>query len=220
MISADASACTATASCRWAWSVKANSDFHLAGQRLAESIGRRYQQPLELLDLRFEALAAALGAPPTSNPVGATRLAGAFLRTFRDADISDTLQPLLFRQYEQELGKVLGDLYGRLNALLVAHRLPCRRVAKRRRRPGGCRRATPASDAYQPTAAVPAERHRPRRCQCRHRRVPGFRRSACRAPAAARHAACLARGCTGRIAGTAAAAEPWPSAANCACRNW
>ena len=96
-------------------------DFHLAGQRLAESIGRRYQQPLELLDLRFEALAIALGAAPTSNPVGATRLAGAFLRIFRDADISETLQPILFRQYEQELGKVLGDLYGRLNALLVAH---------------------------------------------------------------------------------------------------
>ena len=95
-------------------------DFHLAGQRLAESIGRQYQRPLEMLDLRFEGLARALSAPPTSNPVGATRLAGAFLQTFRDADISDTLQPLLFRQYEQELGKVLGALYGRMNAQLVA----------------------------------------------------------------------------------------------------
>lgn len=95
-------------------------DFHLAGQRLAESIGRQYQRPLELLDLRFEGLARALQAPPTSNPVGATRLAGAFLQTFRDAEISDTLQPLLFRQYEHELGKVLGTLYGRMNAQLVA----------------------------------------------------------------------------------------------------
>lgn len=95
--------------------------FHLAGQRLAESIGQRYQQPLEMLDLRFERLAAALGAPATSNPVGATRLAGAFLQVFRDTDVSQTLQPLLFRQYEQELGKVVGDLYGRLNALLAAH---------------------------------------------------------------------------------------------------
>ena len=95
-------------------------DFHLAGQRLAESIGRQYQRPLELLDLRFEALAKAMNAPPTSNPVGATRLAGAFLQTFRDAEISDTLQPLLFRQYDQELGKVLGALYGRLNAQLAA----------------------------------------------------------------------------------------------------
>lgn len=96
-------------------------DFHLAGQHLAESIGRRYQQPLEMLDLRFEALATALGAPTASNPVGAVRLAGAFLQVFRDADVSHSLQPLLFRQYAQELGKVLGDLYGRLNALLAAH---------------------------------------------------------------------------------------------------
>jgi hypothetical protein len=96
-------------------------EFHLAGQRLAESIGRRYQRPLEMLDLRFEALATALGAPANTNPIGATRLAGAFLQTFRDADISETLQPLLFRQYEQELAKVLGELYGRLNTQLAAN---------------------------------------------------------------------------------------------------
>ena len=95
-------------------------EFHLAGQRLAEGIGRRYQQPLELLGLRFEALSRALGAPATTNPVGAVRLAGAFLRTFHDADLSDTLQPIVFRQYEQELSKVLGDLYARLNSQLAA----------------------------------------------------------------------------------------------------
>lgn len=95
--------------------------FHLAGQRLADSIGRRYQGPLELLDMRFEALAVALGVSPTPNPVGAVRLAGAFLRSFHDADLSDTLQPLLFRQYEHELSKVLGDLYGRLNSQLATN---------------------------------------------------------------------------------------------------
>jgi hypothetical protein len=133
-------------------------DFHLAGQRLAESIGRRYQQPLELLDLRFEALAIALGAAPTSNPVGATRLAGAFLRIFRDADISETLQPILFRQYEQELGKVLGDLYGRLNALLVAHGFHATRrdvEAPAYRVPAG---GSPSPAAYEPTGgSVPHE---------------------------------------------------------------
>lgn len=95
-------------------------DFHLAGQHLAESIGRRYQRPLEMLDGRFEAFAAALGLASGSNPVGATRLAGAFLQTFHDADISESLRPLLFRQYEQELAKVLGELYGRLNGKLAA----------------------------------------------------------------------------------------------------
>ena len=133
-------------------------DFHLAGQRLAESIGRRYQQPLELLDLRFEALAQALGAVPTSNPVGATRLAGAFLRIFRDADISETLQPVLFRQYEQELGKVLGDLYGRLNALLVAHGFHATRREAVTPARSDARHETPPSDAYQPSGgSVPQQ---------------------------------------------------------------
>ncbi len=119
-------------------------EFHLAGQRLAESIGRRYQQPLETLDLRFEALAAALGSPPTSNPVGATRLAGAFLRTFHDADVSETLQPLLFRQYEQELTKVLGDLYGRLNSKLASGGFHAARRIE-----GGARATTPAAQVLQ-----------------------------------------------------------------------
>ena len=95
-------------------------DYHLAGQKLAESIGKRYERPLEMLDGRLEALAAALGQPPTSNPIGAARLAGAFIETFRDAELPDSLRPLLFRQYEQELGKVLGDLYGRINTMLAA----------------------------------------------------------------------------------------------------
>ncbi len=94
--------------------------FHLAGQRLAESIDARYQAPLELLRLRFESLGTALGAQATTNPVGALRLAGAFVRTFHDADVSETLQAMLFRQYELELSKVLGDLYSRLNQHLVA----------------------------------------------------------------------------------------------------
>ncbi len=94
--------------------------FHLAGQRLAESIDARYQVPLELLGMRFEALATALDAQTTTNPVGALRLAGAFVRTFHDAEVSETLQALLFRQYELELSKVLGDLYSRLNQHLVA----------------------------------------------------------------------------------------------------
>lgn len=99
---------------------EAQLDYHLAGQRLAESIGKRYERPLQMLDGRLEALAAALDQPQTGNPIGAARLAGAFIETFRDAEIPDSLRPLLFRQYEQELGKVLGDLYGRMNTLLAA----------------------------------------------------------------------------------------------------
>lgn len=99
---------------------EAQLDYHLAGQKLAETIGKRYERPLQMLDGRLEALAAALDQPQTGNPIGAARLAGAFIETFRDAEIPDSLRPLLFRQYEQELGKVLGDLYGRMNTLLAA----------------------------------------------------------------------------------------------------
>jgi len=132
--------------------------FHLAGQRLAEAIGQRYVQPLQLLDLRFDALSRALGAPATSNPVGATRLAGAFLQLFRDAGISDTLQPLLFRQYEQELAKVLGPLYQRLNTQLAAagFHADLRRdkAAAPASRPGVI--ATPASSTVAAAAPQPA----------------------------------------------------------------
>ena len=95
-------------------------DYHYAGQKLAESIGQRYSRQLELLDGRLEALAAELGQPAGSNPIGAGRLAGAFIATFRDAELPDTLRPMLFRQYEQELSRVLGDLYGRINTVLAA----------------------------------------------------------------------------------------------------
>lgn len=95
-------------------------DYHYGGQKLAESIGQRYARQLELLDGRLEALSAELGQPPTSNPIGAGRLAGAFIATFRDAELPDTLRPMLFRQYEQELSRVLGDLYIRINTVLAA----------------------------------------------------------------------------------------------------
>jgi Mg2+ and Co2+ transporter CorA len=95
-------------------------EYHFAGQKLAESIGTRYARQLEMLESRLEELSVALGRSPGSNPIGATRLAGAFLATFRDAELPDSLRPLLFRQYEQELGRVLGDLYSQINTLLAA----------------------------------------------------------------------------------------------------
>lgn len=94
-------------------------EFHLSGQRMAEAIGQRYAKPLEMMEGRLEALATALDVPPTSNPIGASRLAGAFIETYRDAELPESLRPMVFRQYEQELARVLGDLYGRVNTLLA-----------------------------------------------------------------------------------------------------
>lgn len=99
---------------------EAELEDHIAAQRLAEAIAHRYARPLDMLDARFEALTTQLGSPAAPNPVGASRLAAAFVDTFIDAQLPPTLRPLLFRHYENELGKVLGDLYGRLNTQLAA----------------------------------------------------------------------------------------------------
>lgn len=115
--------------------------FHLAGQRLADAITRRYQRPLELLERRLESLADALGVAAGANPVGPLQLTSVFLHTYRDAQVSDTLQPLLFRYYDEELSRYLGELYQRLNSRLAVHGF----VAEGRR---------PAATA--PAAAVPA----------------------------------------------------------------
>ena len=97
--------------------------FHLAGQQLAESISQRYARPLELLDQRFEALGVSLGVANAPNPVGALRLAGAFMQAFAGADLSESLQGQLFAEYEHVLVQHLGDLYGRLNSLMAQNGL-------------------------------------------------------------------------------------------------
>ena len=94
--------------------------FHLAGQQLADAIENRFAPALETMNARLDKLADALQMQPGSNPIGAGRLAGAFIETFRDAQMPSDLQPLMFRVYEQELGRVLGDLYTRVNQLLAS----------------------------------------------------------------------------------------------------
>ncbi len=121
--------------------------FHYAGQKLAESIGQRYVRQLEMLDQRLESLAHELGANSSSNPIGATRLAGAFLATFHDADLPETLRPLLFRQYEHELSRVLGDLYGRINTLLAAAGYGLKQT--------GAPNTAPAAEGIDSISAVP-----------------------------------------------------------------
>ncbi len=117
-------------------------DFHLAGGRLSESIGRLYQRELAMLDRRLEALAGALGMPPGRNPVGAIQLADAFLHIFRDADLSDTLQLLLVQQYEQALAQGLGELYERLDQQLSA---------------AGFHLHPPSANAVQTATAAPSQ---------------------------------------------------------------
>ncbi|GAA4870626.1 DUF1631 family protein [Luteimonas vadosa] len=126
-------------------------EFHLAGQRLAEGIARRYQKPLELLERRLDALSTALGLPAATNPVGPVQLTSVFLRTFQDAGVSDSLQPLMFRQYDEELSKVLAELYQRLNSRLAIHGY----LAERRRPAFGSSEA--AQEAQRAPEATGAE---------------------------------------------------------------
>lgn len=94
-------------------------DFHLAGQSLATTLEQRYNVQLEVMDARLAMLAAALGAEPALNPLGASRLATAFVETFRDEQIPEILRRLLFEHYEKALGRVLAELYEKANALLL-----------------------------------------------------------------------------------------------------
>ena len=94
--------------------------YHLAGQQLADAIETRFAAALETMSSRLDKLAESLQMQPGSNPIGAGRLAGAFIETYRDAQMPHELQPLMFRAYEQELGRVLGDLYARVNNLLAS----------------------------------------------------------------------------------------------------
>ncbi|HEY4556165.1 MAG TPA: DUF1631 family protein, partial [Lysobacter sp.] len=121
-------------------------DFHLAGQRLAETLEQRYQRPLELMDGRVDALARALRAGPVTNPLGPARLVEAFVNTYGDLRLPGTLADLVLRQYGLALGRVLDDLYARVNALL-AGMSPAT---------AGERPAAPHATPARPSAAPPA----------------------------------------------------------------
>ena len=124
--------------------------YHVAGQRLADAIALRHAPALQLLDRRLEALSQALGQAPAPNPIGPVRLAGAFGQTFRDTFLPDALRPLLFAQYEQRLGEVLGELYARINTLLAASGYGSPAEIERARQEEG---QAPAPDAGAPVAA-------------------------------------------------------------------
>ncbi|MBW3549450.1 MAG: DUF1631 domain-containing protein [Proteobacteria bacterium] len=95
-------------------------DFHLAGQRVGEQLAQRYSRPLEMMQARLRSLTGALGVAESGNPIGPERLVAAFVETFRETEPTAAIRILLFQQYEQELARVLGDLYGRINSLLAS----------------------------------------------------------------------------------------------------
>ncbi|MEH6422183.1 DUF1631 family protein [Pseudomonas sp. CGJS7] len=93
--------------------------FDLDGERLSEALDQRYQRPLEMLDGRFKMLAQALGSSGGEMPLGPSRLVRAFTAIYSEAQVNESLRIRLFRQYEQELSRLLGDLYARISSLLA-----------------------------------------------------------------------------------------------------
>ncbi|BDU15696.1 DUF1631 family protein [Lysobacter auxotrophicus] len=93
-------------------------EYELASGRLNESLVARFARPLDTLQSRLQALSESLRVPAGLNPIGPERLVTAFSQTLQDAQVPDTLRGRLFRHYETELIRLLGDLYARINALL------------------------------------------------------------------------------------------------------
>lgn len=98
---------------------EAHIDFHLAGQVLAAGLDHRHSERLDVMGIRLDILAGALGAEPAMNPLGPTRLTTAFVETFRDEQVPEILRVMLFEQYAAALEPVLGDLYDAANAVLA-----------------------------------------------------------------------------------------------------
>lgn len=95
-------------------------EFHLAGQKVGDAIEQRFMRQLQLLDARLHGMADMLGVPFAANPIGPGRLLAAFIETFVSEQVPALLRAELFRQYELELTRLLGEMYDRVNALLVS----------------------------------------------------------------------------------------------------
>jgi hypothetical protein len=94
-------------------------EIHLAGQHTTELLDHQFLHPLEQLDERLQALAAALGVEgKRPNPVRPETAVAAFVALFGAEDLTRGLRPLVFNQFDKRLPEVLGDLYGKLNDLL------------------------------------------------------------------------------------------------------
>nr|WP_254200370.1 DUF1631 family protein [Lysobacter sp. MMG2] len=95
-------------------------EYELASGRLNEALVARFARPLDTLQTRLQALSEAMRVPAGINPIGPERLVQAFSQTLLDAQVPDTLRGRLFRHYETDLIRLLGDLYARINALLAS----------------------------------------------------------------------------------------------------
>lgn len=96
-------------------------EIHLAGQHTTELLDHQFLHPLELMEERLQALAAALGVEgKRANPVRPDATVAAFVNLFGAEDLTRGLRPLVFNQFDKRLPEVLGELYEKLNSMLEA----------------------------------------------------------------------------------------------------
>lgn len=100
---------------------EAELDTHLAGQQTTDLLDHQFLHPLDILDERLQALAAALGlSGDRINPVRPEAAVTAFVDLFGADDMTPGLRPLVFHQFDKRLPQILGDLYAKLDSMLEA----------------------------------------------------------------------------------------------------
>ena len=93
---------------------EAQLEVHLSGQQVVELLDHQFLHPLYQLHERLDALANSLGLPkqsPETNPLRPEVPVSAFVKLFKEDDLTPELRRLIFLQLEKRLSKVLGELY-------------------------------------------------------------------------------------------------------------
>lgn len=115
---------------------EAQLEIHLAGQQVTDLLDHQFLHPLYQLHERLDALANSLNLPkqsPETNPLRPEVPVLAFVKLFKEDDLTPELRRLIFLQLEKRLSKVLGELYPKaiasLEKGLLARAIPQQRPA-------------------------------------------------------------------------------------------
>ena len=92
---------------------------HLACEQFVESLARRHEPALELLDQRLAALALKPALAAGDNPTGPAFLAETMRNALQGVELSTGTRIVLYKLLERELSPALADLYDHLNASLA-----------------------------------------------------------------------------------------------------
>lgn len=130
----------------------------LGAKMIGQSVQRDFGPVLAQLDLRLGAAAGGVELDASSNPIGSGQVGAAVLVALRGVEMLPRVKLIVFKLYERELQRVLGDLYESVNAELVeAGVLPQLKLVKVKRPESAPapRQAEPEPKAEQAAPAGP-----------------------------------------------------------------